>query len=233
MKMMNKPVTTASARLRVVPGMSSIIMMVMAMIVAGCLAGCRVGPRDFYNENDRLREENLKLQREVDTLNEQLNLRLGELSSLRQQVDRAGEPIPGAQRPVLSLLRFDRYSGPLDDSGDGCDDRIRIYLRTLDQRGRFMPVAGRAHVQAVILRENQPPVQLAEQTFDPKQFDAAYRTGLMGTHYTLELPVPEDHPAFHDESLVQVTVKVTFTEADTGVRQEAQLPITLRRLREP
>lgn len=181
------------------------------LLCAGVLAGCQIGPRNFLNENDRLREENLKLSREVEELQAQLDLRLGEIATLRQQSQVAAtQPaLQGAQPPVLAKLALDRLSGPVDTDGDGQNDLIRIYLTPLDQQGRLLPVAGAAHLQAVAIPAEGEPFVVADRQYDAKAFDDAWRSNFTGSHYTLELSLPNPLP----QEVGELTVKITLTEA--------------------
>ena len=182
---------------------------ILPAMVALLLTGC--GPKNFVNENDKLREENLKLIDQVDELNEQLELRLGEIETLQAQS--AGErAIKDADPPVLAKLDFARYTGAVDTDDDGRDNLIRVYLTPLDHQGRMLPVAGLVKMQAAALLEDAPPALLASRTYTPAEFDAAYRTSFIGTHYTLELNLPESL----DPAITSATVKVTLTEAVTG-----------------
>jgi len=175
-----------------------------------CLAGCG-GPKGFLNENDRLREENLQLKQQVEALNEQMELRQGEVEALRQQ-SASERAIQDANPPVLVKIAFNRYSGPVDTNDDGRDDLIRIYLTTLDHRDRLLPVAGRLKLQVVTIHDDKGPELLAERTYEPDEFDDAYRSSFTGYHYTLELGLPESM----DPAIKSVVVKATFTEAVTG-----------------
>jgi hypothetical protein len=200
--------------------------LIIGLLAVGAfaLAGCR-GPRNFTNENDRLREENLKLSREIQDLQQQLQWQAQHARALSEQLQGSAQPVPGAQLPTLAALEFGRYSGAIDTNSDHRDDLVRIYLQTRDQDGRFLPVAGQATLQAVEIPETGEPWTLAQRTFSPEEFRQTYRTGLTGTHYTLELPLPADIPA----DLSHVTVKLTFTDAGSGVQftQEQAMPIDL------
>lgn len=194
------------------PRKTALSLGVVAFLAAGC------GARNFENDNDRLRTENLELQRVVQQLQANLDLRIGQMQTLRQKLDASADPTEGADPPMLSKLMLGRFSGAVDTDGDGMDDRLRIYLKPLDQHGRFMPVAARATVQTVRIQENQPATVLAERTLTPTQFDACYQSGLTGTHYTLEIELPAPFPA----GVPQLTVKVTLTEATSGAKLTAE-----------
>lgn len=182
----------------------------IVLLAAVCLTGC--GPKNFVNENDKLRAENLKLKQQVEELNEQMELRLGEIQTLRakSQGERA---IKDADPPVLAKIEFSRYSGAIDTDSDGRDDVVRVYLRPLDHQGRMLPVAGSVKFQAAALQDDAPPALLATRTYEPADFDAAYRDNFTGHHYTLELKLPDSL----DPAITSATVKATLTEAVTGV----------------
>jgi len=193
-------------------GRGATIRMWLPLLLCGlfCPAGC--GPKNFLNENDKLREQNLKLTQQVDELNKQLELRLGEIQTLRAQT--AGQrAIQDADPPMLARIAFERYSAAIDTNGDGRDDLVRIYLTPLDHLGRLLPVAGRLKLQAVTIQDDAPPALLASRTYEPDEFDAAYRANFTGYHYTVELPLPESL----DPAVTSATVKASFTEAVTGV----------------
>ena len=197
-------------------------LIIFTSLIISASSSC-VGPRNFENENDRLRAENLKLQQQVTDQKELLSLRDGELRSLREQIEDSAHAIEGAELPVLSKLSIGKFSGPIDTDGDGDDDLIRIYLQTLDQNGRMMPVAGRVSVQAVIIKENQPPAVIARHDYEPESWHQAYASNFTGTHYTLELDLTDPLPA----NIKEVTVKVILTEAGTGVQFNTEKPFTL------
>ncbi len=203
--------------------MNGLVLSVATMLAVGAI-GCS-GPRNFENENDRLRAENLELNRKVASLEEQLSLRRGEVETLRRQVEGRSRAIEGVDPPVLAKLEIGKFSGPIDTDGDGCDDLIRIYLRTLDQRGRMLPVAGRASVHAVVIHEESAgsPRTLARRDYNPDDWTRAYASNFTGTHYTLELPLDEPVP----DDAGEVTVKVILTEGSTGTVLSVEQPYPL------
>ena len=190
------------------------------------LTGCRFGGdgKSFANENDELRAENLRLARAVEDFEGRARLLETELKTLRE--DRRGDaPLEGAVVPVLSDLKFARYTGPIDSDDDGRDDRVMLYLQPTDQLGRTRIVAARLNVQAVALQAGQAPRVIADRTYEPPEFDAAWRTGLTGDHYSVQLDLPGDLPP----ELETITVQLTLTEAGTGIVREAQESFVLRR----
>lgn len=194
---------------------------ILSLLVLLGPAGC--GKKNFLNENDKLREQNLKLTQQVDELNKQMELRLGEIETLRAQS--AGErAIKEADPPVLARIAFARYSSAVDTNSDGKDDLVRIYLTPLDHKGRMFPVSGRLKIQAVTLQDDAPPALLAARTYEPDEFDSAYRANFTGYHYTIELPLPESL----DPAITSATVKVTLTEAVTGAEHSEEKIIKIK-----
>lgn len=187
------------------------------------MAGCSSGPRDFTNENDRLRKENLELEQEITKLQTSLDARLGEIQALRSKYETDPSRVPGAEPPVLSRIEFDRYTSAVDTNNDGRDDTIRVYLDTFDQNNRFLPISGRAVLQAAVIREGQEPYLIVNNTYDAKQVTDAYRSGMLGTHYSFESPLPSDLAADVDE----VTVKMTVTDGATGATFTTQQALRL------
>lgn len=193
--------------------------------MAVLLVGCTRGPRNFHNENDRLRAENLQLQRAVEDLELALARKDDELGVMRQRLEGAS-PVPGAQTPALTTIELGRYSGPVDTDGDGRDDVVRLYLKTLDQHGRTLPVEGTASVALVLLGDGdeQPPSAIADKAYDAQALRDSHRSGFTGTHYTFELPL-NNAP----DGVSSLAARVTLTDAATGAKHEAVEAYTVTR----
>ncbi len=176
------------------------------LILAGCV-GSR--PTDVSQENDKLRKANLDLRREVDRVKSELAARVTEKDALQQQLGRQPK-VDGGELLGVTSIRFGRYSGPVDTNGDGRDDKLRIYLLTLDAHERFMPASGKAELTAAQLVDGAEPNVVAQQSLSGKQLDSAYRSGITGTHYTIETAMPA--------GLDHVAVRVTLTDAATGAQ---------------
>ena len=153
----------------------------------------------------------MELTRQVQTLERDAAQRLEQIEAMERRLQ--GDAMEGAHPPRLSQIKFGRYSGALDTDHDGTDDLIRIYLHTLDQLGRFMPVAAVANVRAVQALAEQGPQTISDRAYEVGEFDKAYRSGFTGTHFTLELKLPQPLPA----DLQRADVYVFVTDAVTGL----------------
>jgi hypothetical protein len=207
-------VTIATRRLACLP--------VLLLLALFALPACKARIGGESGVKDKLRDENAQLREQVEQLQTRLQRREQQLEVMRQQVDGEAGPVEGAQPPRVVGLTLDRYSGPVDTDGDGADDLLRLYVRPHDQDGRQLSAAGRATVQLARVTEQDATV-LAEAQFPPEQWQDAYRSSFMGTHYTLELPLPADLP----RALEQATVKVTLHTADSGATVSVQQPYRL------
>lgn len=196
-------------------GHAALVVMIAAS--AGCSGTGRVA-----RENDRLRSDHMALERQIDSLKESLGLRLAQIKQLNQRPGLSARD-SGAELVQLVDLRFDRYSGPIDTNSDGIDDTLRVYVRPVDQQGRFMLAVGEAKLQAVAIVAGRKPRIIVVHVFTAADFDKAYRSGITGTHYTLEQPLPARLPS----DITTLTVVLAFTDAATGakLRHEQAYPI--------
>jgi hypothetical protein len=200
----------------------------VSLSVTACTATVGGDGRSVRQHNDDLRRANLELEREVEATRERLTGLEQALAAHRRAADGRTPEDPrldGAVTPVLAGLNFARYTGPVDTDGDGSDDAVRLYVRPVDQFGRMLVVGGIVNVQVLRVESEQPPRVVAERTFSPGELDGAYRTGLTGDHYTLEVALPG---AGLGEAEA-VTVLATLTEAGTGQRVERQERFGLQR----
>jgi hypothetical protein len=197
-------------------------------VALSCLTSCS-GPKNFLNSNDDLRRENLALKRKAEELQKLLDQRLKQIEAMEQSPGPATRPAVTGVRPMdlprVVGVSFDSYTGTIDTNSDDIDDTLRLYVLTVDQLGRFLPVAGKAVVQVVYIPEKGEPIEVIRKEYDPAALTAAYRTGLGGTHYTLESPLPDTLP----KGKLNVTVKLTFTDASTGTTLTHEQTIPVKR----
>jgi len=190
------------------------IICLMSCLAGTLMVGCSSGPKNFENENDRLRAENMKLREQNQSLTQRVE---GLSQQLKAHEKAAGVDLPeGLHRPTCTSIALGRYTSRADDT-------YRIYVRTLDARQRFVQVIANVTVQIVALPADGAPVVIAECDYTPQQLDAAYRSSFTGTHYSLECPQTADAP----ESVNQVTLKVTVEDLQTGLTHETEKTLTL------
>src|SRR5699024_1694681 len=127
------------------------------------------GPKNFLNENDKLRTQNLHLKQKIEQLKNDLQLQKGRADTLKKKLHPAPVNMPQAQIPVMSRIELSRFSG-ITENHDG-QPIVRLYVRTLDQKGRMMPVAGKAKLTGVAIPKSGKPEVIAEKSYTPGQLD--------------------------------------------------------------
>lgn len=187
-----------------------------AIVAVVALTGCAGND----GVTDDLRKRNDELQREVDKVTRQLRLRESELATLRGE---GSELVIGADIPIVTKIEFGRFSGGIDTNRDDNEDTLRVYLLTQDQRNRFIVVAGEVTLQAVLIKAGAPPIAVIEKKFTPAEVEKAYRSGITGTHYTFDAPIPKTA-----DDIRTLTVKATFTDATTGKVLSVEKPMKIK-----
>ena len=210
----------ADALFRTRRGAARIGMFALAVAVAAG-TGCAVGPRDFENENDRLRELVLELRDQNEQLTALAEQRLDQIEALEQEAGRRGElheNIPASEVPRFVTTKLTHRSTPVDLDGDGQLDAVRLYVRTLDQHGNFIAIAATAVAQMVRVDPEVGAAELARRELTHAQWKDAYRSHLLGTYYRVDLPFA---PSVRGAGAVRG--KLTVTDAETGVRASADM----------
>jgi len=203
---------------------AGIALAVTSWLHVGCRShriGGEIPPDQAIHD---LRLEKAQLIMEVEDLERKLELRVAQIDALEQQSEAASAHDPGVPSkdlPMVVAIDFGRYSGPVDTDDDGQDDLIRIFVHTLDQEGRFLPVAGHADVQAVAMEPDRPPVVVSRRQINSAALNDAYRSSFMGTHYRIELTLPNEVAGR------QVTVKVSITDARSGATVSGEQPMLI------
>ncbi len=174
------------------------VRLTTAVIMISLLNACGGSSNRISKENDKLRRNNLQLDREVQKLRQIVKEQADQLAS-------SDGPLVGA---IAHRIALDRYSGGIDTNNDGHDDLIRLYVRTFDAQDRFVPTTGLATVQVASLTAESSVKLVAQKQYNSSQWNKAYRSGLTGTHYTLEIALPAEVVG----ALEQVTVKVQWTD---------------------
>ncbi len=193
------------------------------------LTGCRFGAgRDVEAVNDELRRENLDLKQQVETLTrDRDDLRLKMEGEAQARLG-ALNPDVLAALPVCTGLEVEKLSGlePADRSAAATG--VVVYLRPYDSRDRVVQIVGTLDVEAAWLPggagKGEAPRTIARARLSPAQLREAYRSGLMGSGYTVELPL-EAPIADRAGTLV---IRAEFADALTGQVWKAERAESLR-----
>jgi len=175
--------------------------------------------------NDRLRAENLDLRKQVDVLNatqRELTAKLAQANRARQA---ALDPAVLEAIPRVAGVDIDSLSGFLPGDVSKPVKSVGVYLIPRDGRQRFVPAVGTLsvevrHMPALSAGQTGHPEQefTLHADLTPSQLRDAYRSGITGTHYAVELPL--DHPLpVRDGTLL---LRVTFADAITGQTYSAE-----------
>ncbi len=191
-------------------------------VASGLCGGCDGGRKS--TANDALRRQVLELEQE----NEQLRRRQAELTTELYQASQRLESLPPEVRentPRVAEITISRLSHARDEDDDGVPDLIRLYINPVDGYGRFVQMVGTVSIHAVSLPSDGDAITINRLTLTPTELRAAYRSGVTGTHYTIDLPL-ENTSELKEDSLL---LRVLYEDGHTGRQRTAERDIQLRR----
>lgn len=194
----------------------------MLGLIVLVLSGCSDG--QIATENDGLRRQVLELRKE----NEQLRQRETELTFELQQDSRRPDALPPEIRentPHVASISIGPRSHVRDQDDDGIPDRILVYVTPADGYGRFIQLVGSLSMHAVILPPDADAITIGRVTLEPFELRAAYRSGITGTHYTIELPI-ENLPKPAESTCI---LRVLFEDGLTGQQRSAEHEVSFQR----
>ena len=168
------------------------------------------------NQNDALR-------RQVRDLEEQVNAAKAKQVELEQQLVQSAksaeekssiDPAILAATPHVASVQIGGSSGYLASKvgveTGGCT--ARIYLEPSDGLGRFLQIVGSVQISVFDLKAGGKSQTLGTAEFSPSQVRDAWRGGILGSHYTFEIPL-----AGSDWNCQgSVTAKLEFLDGTTG-----------------
>lgn len=199
-----------------------IIPLLVAYVAVILSAGCSGG--GGISEGDDLRRKVLNLEKE----NERLTLRERELTAELRQESQRPDSLPLEIRestPHVAAIALDRRSHARDEDDDGRPDHLFLYITPEDGLGRFTQLVGYLSIHAAMLPSDADATTIGRWRLTPSEVRAAYRSGITGTHYTIELPI-EAPDGFEDKTCL---VRVEFEDGRTGERHSVEYEIPLRR----
>jgi hypothetical protein len=195
---------------------------IFAVLLAGLLAGgCRARAL-VPTEADAYRDRIRALEERIIGL-ERAN---AELRGALASVERADGPDAEvlASMPRVVRLKTAWGGGIERDRADPGRGMLTVYLEPLDARDRFVPATGWLEL-AVFATPGFPaePVRVGSLELGPAALRDRWRSGFLGTHYSIECPVDLDLSPSADSAIVQLLFRDGLT-GDT-LRANATVPI--------
>lgn len=186
-------------------------------LVFALVTGCTVGGTSSAGaENDRLRKENRDLREQVALLTAQRDEALSKLAG--------GAGVAASSR--VAGIEIGRFSGFAPADAARPATAVLAYIQPYDGERRFTQVSGELTVTATLAPGpgvTGEAVEIASRTLSPGEVRAAYRSGLTGTHYTVELPLT---PAL-ERRAGTLTIRAEFRDAESGVAHKAARDVTI------
>lgn len=206
------------------PAEVALVAIAVALGAGGCRAKA-LGP----SANDPLRDEN----RSLREANAELTARVQELETRLAAVEaeRAPDGIdPEVVAHTPAVRRLELKSGSVVEAiaGEAGRGVARVWLEPVDGRGRFVQVTGWIEVAITALPASGPAIPIGSVRLGPAEVRDAYRSGFMGTHYTVEVPVDLAAAGTSPNFAVSATFtegrsRATLTAAGTATRLEPAL----------
>jgi hypothetical protein len=194
------------------------MLVLLSVLSAG---GC--GPKNYANENDSLRAQVLDQQREIEALTLRNAELTAELAAAGAAPDGVSEEVH-TNTPRVAKIAVGRWSEARDADGDGVIEMAIVYVEPSDGRGRFLQIVGDLAVHIALLPADQDAITIGRVELSPTEVRDAYRSGVGGAHYTLDVPItlPESM-----DGLGTCEVHAVFTDGRTGRTYEASRTIEL------
>lgn len=202
-----------------------------ALLVTSMLGSCSakiLGPTD----GDTLREQLAK----VTTQRDEAMLRESELQTRLATLERErnGAIDPQALAAVATLARVGISGLTMVRETSADTATLALVIVPEDGLGRFLQAAGTLQVSVAALAPGHPPTAAGALTVTPLALRDCYRAGLMGTHYTVEIPLKWSGDDAQTRGTVRaVSVAIDFTDALSGRSFPAAATIPLLPPRTP
>ena len=203
------------------PPVISFIVLCGQFATAG---GC--GPRDFYNENDRLREQVATMQAEHRDLQRRLAELQAELAQAAAAPGSVSEEVR-ANTPHVAAIEITRLSHARDTDADGRADELLLYVVPRDGLSRFVQAVGELSVHAAVLPAGSPAQTIGQIAIGSTELRGLYRYSFAGLHYALTVPIE----LAVDEKIEATAVAVEFEDGLSGrtFRAERSIDLTIPR----
>jgi hypothetical protein len=190
----------------------------LALLALTACSGCSVTVLKPSSEDSvrervaRVEARNADLELENEGLRTQLAEHLQEISPDEAAIQ--------AAMPRLAAMVI--ASSSIVESPPGGPRELILRLAPSDDRGRFLQIVGNLMVRVVAVPADGPPLTLAVAEFGPEQIRDAWRGGMLGSNYVLDIPLDQ---ATHLGLPGTVDVVIRFTDATTGREFRDEQPV--------
>lgn len=206
------------------------LVLALFAFLFGCGSATIGGAKGFSTANDELRSRVEALERENRLLTAQrdeLAAKLGEEQRVREGI--IGRDVLDAI-PRCAGIEIDSLSGPIPPDSKAPVTGFVLYVRSYDGQRRPVQAVGTLRVEVLQLDEparSDSARVVASAVVKPAELREAYRSGLGGTHYTIELHALH---AAADRTL-PLLLRARFEDALTGAVHDATHQTTPSRAR--
>ena len=162
----------------------------------------------IIDENKTLHSENTELLRRVEALG-------GENDQLREQVETIEGLDAKARLDSLIIVKdveLARRSGLYDKDRDGVNDKLIVYLKTIDEFSDPIKGAGSLEVELWDLNRESENSLLAKWSMNPTELKQSWSAALMTNYHRLVYDITN----IDFGSKPSLTVKVKFVDYYTG-----------------
>lgn len=198
--------------------------LVLPALVGGCESPKIGGKKGFSTANDELRTRVARLEEENSILKSQRDELAAKLAESNRAREHAIPPEILAAIPRCAGIQIDFLSSLFPTDASLPPTTLHVYVAPFDGQQRFVQIVGTLRVEAVQLGDPEggitpDPATIATAILTPELLRGAYRSGVTGTHYSVELPIAERWaPTLRDHD---VLIRAQFADALTGQVQEA------------
>lgn len=194
---------------------SAITALLLALIFGGCRTAAvktdEVSEEDLSAQVEQLRREVTEKQKRIEEQSEQLAILRG------FSAERLGRLVR------VKSIEFGRFTLGYDDTKDGIDEGINVYLYLRDGRGDKIKAAGVVELELWDLGVEEGQALLGQWQYGLEQLGDYWIGALISHHYKFKLPWPGGIGPVHDN----LTLRCKFKDALTGSEFEIQKLITV------
>jgi hypothetical protein len=185
--------------------LTSIVAGAILLIMAGCQ---RPEESSAWTKISELEDERAYLKQTITDLrrqNEQIKEQFVTLSNLDRDI--RIEALASIDR-----ITIDKRSGFFDKDDDGTEETLITYIKTYDDAGDVIKMAGDVNLQLWDLSKGKNEALLGEWNVEAKELKKLWMGMMMTNYYRISYKIPH----LLNDKQKELTIKVKFTDYLTG-----------------